>query len=149
MEKAARFSVRRPLKRSKKKNRLALCFPTCARAQRRRQVLSACSGLKEATLSPSLCKVGHFQFKFDTMTFKYVVEGWLMPSVSLFGLAGNALSMYILHHREVKLKKDFVDVLCMLATFDNLLLLAAFFLFSLPTLSESYLQTVSPKIQYC
>ena len=28
-----------------------------------------------------------------------------MPSVSLFGLVGNSLSIYILHHREVKLKK--------------------------------------------
>ena len=76
------------------------------------------------------------------MSFKYIVEGWLMPSVSLFGLGGNFMSMFILHHREVKLKKDFVDVLCMLATFDNLLLLSTFFLFSLPTLSDSYQKAV-------
>ena len=66
-----------------------------------------------------------------------------MPSVSLFGLAGNFLSIYILHHREVKLKKDFVDVLCMLATFDNLLLVTTFFLFSLPTLSVTWENQVS------
>lgn len=85
------------------------------------------------------------QSKFipESKMFKYIVEGWLMPSVSLFGLAGNFLSMYILHHREVKLKKEFVDVLCMLATFDNLLLIATFFLFSLPTLSSTYLNAVS------
>ena len=76
-------------------------------------------------------------------TFKYVVEGWLMPSVSLFGLLGNFVSMHILHHKEVKLKKDYVDVLCMLATFDNLLLISTFLLFSLPTLSENYLTEVS------
>ena len=76
-------------------------------------------------------------------TFKYIVEGWLMPSVSLFGLLGNFVSMHILHHKEVKLKKDYVDVLCMLATFDNLLLISTFLLFSLPTLSENYLTEVS------
>jgi len=67
-----------------------------------------------------------------------------MPSVSLFGLAGNFLSIYILHHREVKLKKDFVDVLCMLATFDNLLLVTTFFLFSLPTLSVTWENQLFP-----
>ena len=50
--------------------------------------------------------------------------------------------MHILHHREVKLKKDYVDVLCMLATFDNLLLISTFLLFSLPTLSENYTTNV-------
>ena len=66
-----------------------------------------------------------------------------MPSVSLFGLLGNFVSMHILHHKEVKLKKDYVDVLCMLATFDNLLLISTFLLFSLPTLSENYMIEVS------
>ena len=65
-----------------------------------------------------------------------------MPSVSLFGIIGNFISMHILHHREVKLKKDYVDVLCMLATFDNLLLISTFLLFSLPTLSENYTTNV-------
>ena len=76
------------------------------------------------------------------LSFKYVVEGWFMPSVSLFGIIGNFISMHILHHREVKLKKDYVDVLCMLATFDNLLLISTFLLFSLPTLSENYTTNV-------
>ena len=80
------------------------------------------------------------------MSFEYLVKGVLMPSVSLFGLAGNFLSIYILHHREVKLKKDFVDVLCMLATFDNLLLLTTFFLFSLPTISSTWHAQVSKVI---
>ena len=42
----------------------------------------------------------------------------------------------MLHHRDVKLKKDFVDVLSALAGFDILFLLATFFLFTLPTWSE-------------
>ena len=68
-------------------------------------------------------------------TFKYVVEGILMTTVSLFGLLGNSLSIYILHHKEVKLKKDFVDVLCSMSAYDNLFLIGAFVLFSLPELS--------------
>ena len=82
------------------------------------------------------------------MSFEQIVKGWLMPSVSLFGLVGNFLSIYILHHREVKLKKDFVDVLCMLATFDNLLLLSTFFLFSLPAMSDTWADQVGLRIKY-
>jgi len=46
--------------------------------------------------------------------------------------------------KEVKLKRDFVEVLCSLATFDNLLLISTFFLFSLPTLSANYETNVFP-----
>lgn len=58
----------------------------------------------------------------DDFHYKFVVEAFLMPSVSALGLAGNSLSVYILSRREVKLKRDFVENLCSLATFDNLLL---------------------------
>ena len=67
--------------------------------------------------------------------FKYVVEGILMTIVALFGLLGNTLSIYILHHREVKLKQDFVEVLCSMSAYDNLFLIGAFILYSLPQLS--------------
>ena len=78
------------------------------------------------------------------VSFEYVVKSTLMPLVSLFGLVGNSLSIYILHHKEVKLKRDFVEVLCSLATFDNLLLISTFFLFSLPTWSGNYDSSVFP-----
>ena len=78
------------------------------------------------------------------VSFEYIVKSTLMPLVSLFGLVGNSLSIYILHHKEVKLKRDFVEVLCSLATFDNLLLISTFFLFSLPTLSGDYDVDVFP-----
>ena len=68
-------------------------------------------------------------------TFKFVVEGILMPTVTLFGLLGNSLSIYILHNKDVKLKRDFVEVLCSMSAYDNLFLIGAFFLFSLPQLS--------------
>ena len=105
-------------------------------------------GSDENFIPGSWSKNGNHLFP-DTpskMSFEYLVKGVLMPSVSLFGLAGNFLSIYILHHREVKLKKDFVDVLCMLATFDNLLLLTTFFLFSLPTISSTWHAQVSKVI---
>jgi hypothetical protein len=68
-------------------------------------------------------------------TFKFVVEGILMTAVSLFGLLGNSLSIYILHNKEVKMKKDFVEVLCSMSAYDNLFLIGALVLFSLPQLS--------------
>ena len=68
-------------------------------------------------------------------TFQFVVEGVFMTIFSLFGLLGNSLSIYVLHHKEVKLKKDFVEVLCSMSAYDNLFLLAALVLFSLPQLS--------------
>ena len=58
-----------------------------------------------------------------------------MTIFSLFGLLGNSLSIYVLHHKEVKLKKDFVEVLCSMSAYDNLFLICAVVLFSLPQLS--------------
>ncbi len=60
----------------------------------------------------------------SALTYKFLAEAFLMPTVSAFGLAGNSLSVYILSRREVKLKRDFVEILCSLATFDNLLLVS-------------------------
>ena len=42
------------------------------------------------------------------------------------------------------LPKDFVEVLCSLATYDNLLLLSTYFLFTLPTLSSVYQTNIFP-----
>ena len=108
--------------------------------------VSMCSSIAQAELEAfSSCSASTKQLVNNcqsTMSFEYIVKAWLMPSVSLFGIAGNFLSIYILHHREVKLKKDFVDVLCMLATFDNLLLLTTFFLFSMPAISTAWTDQV-------
>ena len=72
---------------------------------------------------------------FQGWTFQYVVEGILMLLVALFGLVGNFLSIYILNNKEVKMKKDFVEVLCSMSAYDNLFLICAVVLFSLPQLS--------------
>ena len=71
-------------------------------------------------------------------TFKYAMEGIFVTVISIFGLLGNSLSIYILMRKEVKLPKAFVEVLCCLSGFDNLFLLGAFFLYSLPELCLSY-----------
>ena len=60
----------------------------------------------------------------------------LLTVFSSCSLLGNAASICVLHHRDVKLKRDFVDVLSALAGFDILFLLATFFLFTLPTWSD-------------
>ena len=69
-------------------------------------------------------------------TFKYVVEGFVVPLVSVFGLLGNLLTVLVLNHREVKLKRSLVQILCGLASFDNAFLVATFFMFTMPQLSE-------------
>ena len=71
-------------------------------------------------------------------TFKYVVEGILITVILFLGLLGNSLSIYILRQKEVKLQRVLVDVLCSLTAFDNLFLIGAFLLFSLPQLCASY-----------
>lgn len=78
------------------------------------------------------------------MTFKVVMEAFLMPLISFFGLLGNGVSICVLHHKEVKLRKDFVDVLCSLACFDILFLICTFFLFSLGKWSYWYESVVFP-----
>ena len=75
-------------------------------------------------------------------TFKFVVESILMPLVSLLGVVGNIISIFVLHHKDVKLRKDFVDVLSALSFFDIVFLVVSFFLFSVPYWSEVYEQEV-------
>ena len=67
---------------------------------------------------------------------KYVVEGFLVPLIALFGLGGNLLTIVVLHQREVKLKSSLVRILCGLATFDNVFLALACALFTMPALSQ-------------
>eukprot|EP00094_Tigriopus_californicus_P006452 TCALIF_06214-PA protein Name:"Similar to FR FMRFamide receptor (Drosophila melanogaster)" AED:0.09 eAED:0.10 QI:0/0.33/0/0.5/1/1/4/0/453 len=71
-------------------------------------------------------------------------EAFLMPFISACGIIGNCVSFHILRKREVKLKEDFVDILCSLATFDNLLLISIYFLFSLPTQCGHYAENYFP-----
>ena len=79
-------------------------------------------------------------------SFQYIVEGVLMAIVSLFGLLGNILSIYVLQHKEVKLKKDFVEVLCSMSAYDNIFLICALVMFSLPKFSGTTSHNL-PKIK--
>ena len=67
---------------------------------------------------------------------RYIVEGLIIPQISLVGLVGNTLTIIVLNHNDVKLKRSLVDVLCGLATFDNLFLLSIFPMFTMPSLSD-------------
>ena len=75
---------------------------------------------------------------FNTQTFKYAIEGIFMTTVLIFGLIGNSLSIYILRDKEVRLQQILIEVLCSLSVFDNLFLVGAFLLFSLPHLCTPY-----------
>ena len=84
------------------------------------------------------------EYAASIWTFKFVVEGILMPTVTLFGILGNSLSIYILNNKDVKLKRDFVEVLVSMSAYDNLFLIGAFFLFSLPQLSGMIINNRKP-----
>ena len=78
--------------------------------------------------------------------FKYFVEGICMTIVSIFGFVCNFVSIYILHDKDVKLKKDFVQPLCAMAIYDNLVLICVIFHFSLPELSAQFKNSKLPYI---
>ena len=65
-------------------------------------------------------------------SFGWVMYAVMMPAISLLGLIGNVTSICVLRHRDVKLKKYFVDVLMALAGFDILFLLTNFTLITFP-----------------
>ena len=73
---------------------------------------------------------------FEIGSFKYYVEGIIIPQISLLGFMANLLTILVLHYGEVKLKKSLVQILFGLATFDNLFLLSVFPMFTLPLLSN-------------
>ena len=68
--------------------------------------------------------------------FEYITEGVLLTSVSVLGLIGNILAMYVL--LRPTLRGTFSNILTGLATFDALFLATLPFTFGLPILSPFY-----------
>ena len=69
-------------------------------------------------------------------TFEYVTEGVLLTSISVLGLIGNILAMYVL--LRPSLRGTFSNILTGLASFDALFLATLPFTFGLPILSSYY-----------
>ena len=68
--------------------------------------------------------------------FEYVTEGVLLTSISVLGLIGNILAMYVL--LRPSLRGIFSNILTGLASFDALFLATLPFTFGLPILSPYY-----------
>ena len=68
--------------------------------------------------------------------FEYVTEGVLLTSISVLGLIGNILAMYVL--LRPSLRGIFSNILTGLASFDALFLATLPFTFGLPILSPNY-----------
>lgn len=68
--------------------------------------------------------------------FEYVTEGILLTSISILGLIGNIMAMYVL--LRPSLKGIFSNILTGLASFDALFLATLPFTFGLPLLSNYY-----------
>ena len=65
-------------------------------------------------------------------TFRLVMNGVVMPVISLVGLVGNVTSICVLRHPDIQMKKYMVDLLSALACFDILFLLTNFILITFP-----------------
>ena len=78
-----------------------------------------------------------------SMTFEYVIFGYLMLFLEIFGIIGNLLSLAVLGHHSMRNHSSNV-YLSTLATADALLLCCSFMLFTLPTLYDNYCITLSP-----
>ncbi|CAM6054402.1 unnamed protein product [Sphagnum tenellum] len=72
--------------------------------------------------------------------FSFVTEGVLLTSISILGLVGNAMSVFVL--LKTSMRGNFSKLLTSLASFDGLFLLSAIFTFGLPVLSARYKQQV-------
>ena len=68
--------------------------------------------------------------------FEYVTEGILLTSISILGLIGNIMAMYVL--LRPSLRGIFSNILTGLASFDALFLATMPFTFGLPILSTYY-----------
>ena len=68
--------------------------------------------------------------------FEYVTEGILLTSISILGLIGNIMAMYVL--LRPSLRGIFSNILTGLASFDALFLATLPFTFGLPILSNYY-----------
>ena len=69
--------------------------------------------------------------------FEYITEGVLLTIVSILGLIGNILSIYVLLRPSDR--EAFSNILASLASFDALFLASAPFTFGLPILSSFYM----------
>ena len=74
-------------------------------------------------------------YERDAM-FEYVTEGVLLTSISVLGLVGNILTIYVLLRPSVR--GVFSNILTGLASFDALFLAIAPVTFGLPVLSEDF-----------
>ena len=48
---------------------------------------------------------GHTDRDLKMSSFKWLVESIFMPLISLFGLAGNVFSVFVLRDKDVKLRR--------------------------------------------
>ena len=70
---------------------------------------------------------------------QFVVEGLVIPLISLLGLVGNSLAFLTLRSPNLEMKTTFRQILSMLAVFDSLFLIIFSLVFSLPLLSEHWM----------
>ncbi|TRY71858.1 hypothetical protein TCAL_03401 [Tigriopus californicus] len=76
--------------------------------------------------------------------FRYYTVGVILTPISIFGILGNILSIFVLSCPEMK--SNFNQLLICLASFDLVYLQLSFAIFAMPTLSVWYTETLFPYI---
>ena len=74
----------------------------------------------------------------------YLVEGVLIPVITVFGLTGNLTTIYVLCSPSVDIKVTFRHIITMLAMFDSLFILMATLTFSMPLLWPTWKLWIHP-----
>lgn len=77
-------------------------------------------------------------------TVGFIIEGVLIPGLSLLGIIGNILCVWTFNKKDVELKPSFANLLKCLSIFDTIFLASIFLQYSLPVLSEDFMVWVLP-----
>lgn len=75
-----------------------------------------------------------------------IIEGLLIPLVTIFGLCGNVVSIIVLRHTRLDMKWSFRCLLIMLAMFDTIFITCITISFSMPQIWSTWRQTIHPHI---
>lgn len=78
--------------------------------------------------------------------WSFWIEGVAVLFISVFGIFGNLLCLFVFNHKSVDLKPSFANILKCLSVYDTALLTGVMLLYSFPALSEAYTKNLKPYI---
>jgi len=80
----------------------------------------------------------------SSVDLSFMVEGFLIPLVAIFGTLGNLTSISVLRDKKLDMKDTFREILIMLTMFDTIFVLSVTITFSFPIFSQYWKVLVTP-----